>query len=822
VICTVDLEKVDGSISIIEAIKRSLSTLEIDNDSQELILRAIISESEDAPSNARLVSVQLVSAVVGAIPERYLKSCLFKTLDCSSIVSLRSNEDVDSLIFGGALGAFSSLKTLDLSGSDLSSFPGDTLASLTDLEYLNISRNNLSILPREIGSMKNLKTLIARENNITILPGELSNCSSLRELDLTSNRLSTVLISFKNLLGLVSLLLDDNPLESFPDISCCHLLENISFGCVQIDSTSGKTNVTCSFDRKQSSKSLVINFFGSKASDPVQDFYDLAVCGTNHHPLVIEGLCIMLESMHYKKSFMSNQQALKKMALMALSENVVVVKSACRVLEILSEHDTATADLILESHGDILFSLLNQDDQRKISGLRTIENITRACSAIGSVHEKVNLWSCSMLGDPDTPIEILVTMLRLLGNVGLKKEGKILLSSDEVLLKHVEKIVTDGACEGEAKSLFCAAKRLLSALGLNERIPYKVSSPIRSRGVRILSLDGGGMKGLATIRLLRQIETLSGKPVRELFDLIVGTSTGALLTVALTVKNMSLDECEAVYKELGAKVFKKPVHSSENDESWVNAFYRSFHMRTEHVRAVVVGCKHDTETYEQILKEKCAIPPIGSYSVETLIDTCSLEAPKIALVSTITSVCPAQPFIFRNYEYSSGLETVNRFGSCNHAIWEAVRASSAATYYLDGFDCGGDKYLDGALVANNPSLIALQEAHYIWPNDKIRLLVSVGTGSSPVCARESGISSYLDTGSALLESATGVEEVHKSMTVIQNLLPGMEYHRLSPIDDRCSMELDCVDPEQWRDLESATDDYVKQASNIYKKILECL
>ena len=820
-ICTVDLEKVDGGIPIKDAIKRSLSTLEIDNDSQELILRAIVSEN-DTPEGARLVSVQLVSAIVGAIPERFLKACVFKALNCSSVISLRSNEDVDSLIFTGTLGAFSSLKRLDFSGSDLSSFPGNTLAALTDLEYLNISRNNLSILPREIGRLKNLKTLLARENSITILPGELSNCSSLRELDLTSNRLSTVLISFKNLSGLVSLLLDDNPLESFPDISCCHLLENISFGCVQIDSTSGKTNVVCSFDRKQSSKSLVINFFGSKASDPVQDFYDLAVCGTNHHPLVTEGLCIMLESMHYKNSFMKNQQALKKMALMALSENVVVVKSACRVLEVLSEHDTATADLILESHGDILFSLLNQDDQRKIYGLRTIENITRSCSAIGSVHEKVNLWSCSMFGDPDTPVEILVTTLRLLGNIGLKQEGKLLLASDGTLLNHVEKIVTDGAGEGEAKSLFCAAKRLLSALGLHERIPNKVGTPIRSRGIRILSLDGGGMKGLATIRLLRQIETLSGKPLRELFDLIVGTSTGALLTVALTVKNMSLDECEEVYKELGAKVFKKPVHSSENDESWVNAFYRSFHLRTEHVRAVVVGCKHDTEIYEQILKEKCAIPPIGSYSVENLIDTCSLEAPKIALVSTITSVCPAQPYIFRNYEYSSELKTIDRCGSCKHAIWEAVRASSAATYYLDGFDCGGEKYLDGALVANNPSLIALQEAHYIWPNDRIRLLVSVGTGSSPVCKRESGISSYLDTGSALLESATGVEEVHKSMKVIQNLLPGMEYHRLNPIDDRCSMELDCVDPEQWRDLESATDEYVQQASDIYQNILECL
>ena len=100
--------------------------------------------------------------------------------------------------------------------------------------------------------------------------------------------------------------------------------------------------------------------------------------------------------------------------------------------------------------------------------------------------------------------------------------------------------------------------------------------------------------------------------------------------------------------------------------------------------------------------------------------------------------------------------------------------------------------MDGALIANNPSLVALQEAHRIWPDEQIGFLLSVGVGSTPTTDRQEGISSYLDTGSALLESATDVEEVHRAMEVVGNLVPGLQYERLAPCDARCDMDLDCA------------------------------
>lgn len=63
------------------------------------------------------------------------------------------------------------------------------------------------------------------------------------------------------------------------------------------------------------------------------------------------------------------------------------------------------------------------------------------------------------------------------------------------------------------------------------------------------------MKGLATVQMLRQIEQGTGKRIHELFDLICGTSTGGMLAVALTIKRMSLDQCEEIYKKLGELYF---------------------------------------------------------------------------------------------------------------------------------------------------------------------------------------------------------------------------------------------------------------------------
>ena len=72
----------------------------------------------------------------------------------------------------------------------------------------------------------------------------------------------------------------------------------------------------------------------------------------------------------------------------------------------------------------------------------------------------------------------------------------------------------------------------------------------------ILSLDGGGMRGILTLQLLKKLEQVAGAPCYEWCDLIAGTSTGAIIT-GLILKGKTAIEIEKLYMQLVTQVFTK-------------------------------------------------------------------------------------------------------------------------------------------------------------------------------------------------------------------------------------------------------------------------
>uniref|UniRef100_A0A8I3PEJ7 Patatin like phospholipase domain containing 8 n=1 Tax=Canis lupus familiaris TaxID=9615 RepID=A0A8I3PEJ7_CANLF len=257
--------------------------------------------------------------------------------------------------------------------------------------------------------------------------------------------------------------------------------------------------------------------------------------------------------------------------------------------------------------------------------------------------------------------------------------------------------------------------------------------PVKGRGIRILTIDGGGTRGVVALQTLRKLVELTQKPVHQLFDYICGVSTGAILAFMLGLFHMPLDECEELYRKLGSDVFSQNVIVGTVKMSWSHAFY-------------------DSQTWENILKDRMG----SSLMIETARNP---SCPKVAAVSTIVNrgITP-KAFVFRNYGHFPGINS-HYLGGCQYKMWQAIRASSAAPGYFAEYALGNDLHQDGGLLLNNPSALAMHECKCLWPDVPLECIVSLGTGRYESDVRNSVTSTSLKTKlSNVINSATDTEE----------------------------------------------------------------
>lgn len=80
-------------------------------------------------------------------------------------------------------------------------------------------------------------------------------------------------------------------------------------------------------------------------------------------------------------------------------------------------------------------------------------------------------------------------------------------------------------------------------------------------------------RGIAPIEMLKRVEDTCNKEIYELFDLICGVSTGAILAVLIGIKKMPLAECEYVYKNLSMDLFERNTLIGTGKLFWTHAYY---------------------------------------------------------------------------------------------------------------------------------------------------------------------------------------------------------------------------------------------------------
>ncbi|BAZ08645.1 patatin [Calothrix sp. NIES-4071] len=216
--------------------------------------------------------------------------------------------------------------------------------------------------------------------------------------------------------------------------------------------------------------------------------------------------------------------------------------------------------------------------------------------------------------------------------------------------------------------------------------------------IKILSIDGGGIRGIIPAIILSTIEEKTGKPIAELFDVIAGTSTGGLLALGLTkplpdgTPQYSAKKFIELYEQEGKNIFFNPEKTPSSSKP-----------------------KYPYTGIEEVL---------GRYFEETRLS----EALQEVLITSY-DVAKSSPYFFKRHK-AQAKPNLHDF-----PFSKVARATSAVPGYFEPLKlvvndpAFPDRVLiDGGVFAANPAMCAYVEAKTLYPDATDFLLVSIGTG----------------------------------------------------------------------------------------------
>jgi predicted acylesterase/phospholipase RssA len=223
--------------------------------------------------------------------------------------------------------------------------------------------------------------------------------------------------------------------------------------------------------------------------------------------------------------------------------------------------------------------------------------------------------------------------------------------------------------------------------------------------IRILSIDGGGVRGIIPAAVLERIEEETGEPVSRLFDFISGTSTGAVISLALTKpseKNsqraqFSAKDIVGFYERDSRILFPPP--STETEE-----------------KRFLTSTKYSPE------------PPLNIFR-QTFGKT-GLEKSLVPILVPTYNIKDKKPFFFKSWIKSTN----------DYPMSEVARAAVAAPGYFPPVELTAHRktsskkqtllLVDGGVFANNPMRYALENSYQLGDIRKGIFLLSLGTGKT--------------------------------------------------------------------------------------------
>jgi uncharacterized protein len=204
----------------------------------------------------------------------------------------------------------------------------------------------------------------------------------------------------------------------------------------------------------------------------------------------------------------------------------------------------------------------------------------------------------------------------------------------------------------------------------------------------ILSIDGGGIRGIMPAMFLAEIERRTGHRIARMFDLIAGTSTGGVLALGLTIPQSGqvekpkyrASQLVSFYEEDGKEVFHSFWHNVVSLHGLIDERYPS-------------------DRFEQVLRKYMGDDTRLSQAItEVLLTAYELES--------------CRPFFFTRRKARA------KTGRFNPRMWEVARCTSAAPTYFAPYQIKRSRsshlapltFIDAGLFVNNPTLCAYVEA----------------------------------------------------------------------------------------------------------------
>ncbi|MCG8339804.1 MAG: patatin-like phospholipase family protein [Cytophagales bacterium] len=310
-----------------------------------------------------------------------------------------------------------------------------------------------------------------------------------------------------------------------------------------------------------------------------------------------------------------------------------------------------------------------------------------------------------------------------------------------------------------------------------------------NKKIKILCVDGGGIKGVIPARILQAIEQTTQQRIFELFDIAIGTSTGGLVVLSLGVGTDNTAKYKAAdlvnfYVDSAKKIFTK---------SFVRKIITGFSLW---------GAKYSNKQLDRLFQEIFDDALLSETLYAAYIPFYSLSDAEPRIANT--------PLAKKSDDYNFYLKNIS------------VAAAAAPTYFAPAefTNVSGSKQYkgtDGGIFANNPELISIIAAHYKNPSfdrDNV-VIVSMGTGevekTTPMLTND-GIIGWLkdeDFVDLILRSESEITEL-----IVKAAFP--KHYRLQVAIPKPLSALD--DAANVPPLLKCTENYIARNASIIKEV----